>query len=223
MFRYCIDVQSPGGADLSFTYLSTAKLVENDATGRLTLVSDRLTLVSPGLLAGWSLAAHSSFGGSSSTERGRGTMRRFALGIALIVASLAFASSAAATTTVEKDIPFAATISGCGDTISLSGTLVGIFTEQPLAGGGFLVTFHFQPQGVSGTSSSGVPYHATGLTRETTVYVPSGGITDTFVNRFHIVGTMGAPTYYVKDTFHITITAAGEITALVENSSLECG
>jgi hypothetical protein len=75
---------------------------------------------------------------------------------------------------------------------------------------------------VTGTSSSGVTYHATGLTRDTAVTVPSGGLTDTFVNRFHIVGTGAAPTYYVKETVHLTISATGEITASVDNFSEEC-
>jgi hypothetical protein len=149
-------------------------------------------------------------------------MRKLTLTITLILASLALASTAAAATTVEKDIPFEATVTGCGDTIALSGTLIGIFTEQEL-GGGLLLTFHFQPQGLSGTSSSGVPYHGTGLTRETTVFTPRGGVTDTFVNRFHIVGTMGASTYYVKESFHITVTPTGEIAVFFDNFSLECG
>lgn len=141
-----------------------------------------------------------------------------------VVVGLAIAvATARATTTVEKDIPFEATVEGCGETITLSGHLLGVFIEQPLGGGGFLLSFHFQPQGVSGTNSSGIPYHATGLTRETTVFVPSGGFTDTFINRFHIVGTMGAPTYYVKETFHITVTPSGDVTAFVDNFSLECG
>jgi hypothetical protein len=86
-----------------------------------------------------------------------------------------------------------------------------------------LLSFHFQPQGVSGTNSSGIPYHATGLTRETTVFVPSGGFTDTYINRFHIVGTRGAPTYYVKETAHITVTPSGDVTVSFDNFSLECG
>jgi hypothetical protein len=71
-------------------------------------------------------------------------------------------------------------------------------------------------------SPSGAPYHATGLTRDTTVFVPSGGLTETFVNRFHIVGTMGAPTYYVKTTFHITVTPSGDVAVELENFSEEC-
>jgi hypothetical protein len=141
---------------------------------------------------------------------------------AVVAALMVPAAMAQAATTIEKDIPFEETLEACGETITLSGTLIGIFTEQELNGGGFLVTFHFQPQGVSGTSSSGVPYHATGLTRATTVFVPSGGLTDTFVNRFHIVGTAGAPTYYVKETTHITVTPTGKITASVDNFSIEC-
>jgi hypothetical protein len=149
-------------------------------------------------------------------------MKRLALLVILTAALVLPAATAQAATTIEKNIPFEATIDECGETITLSGTLIGIFTEQALPGGGFLVTFHFQPQGVTGTSTSGVVYHATGLTRETTVQVPSGGLTDTFINRFHIVGTGGAPTFYVKETLHLTVSPTGEIRASVDNASEEC-
>jgi hypothetical protein len=143
--------------------------------------------------------------------------------VGLIVGLAIPVATARATTTVERNIPFDATVEGCGETITLSGRLIGIFTEQPLGTGGLLLTFHYQPQGVSGSNSSGIPYHATGLTRDTTVIVPSGGFTETFVNRFHIVGTMGAPTYYVKETFHITVTPTGDVAVFFDNFSLECG
>jgi hypothetical protein len=149
-------------------------------------------------------------------------MRRLLLFVGLAVGLVMAAAPAEAATTVEKNIMFETTIDECGETITLSGTLIGIFTEQTLPNGGFLVTFHFQPQGVTGTSSSGVTYHATGLTRETTVVVPTGGLTDTFVNRYHIDGTGGAPTYYVKETVHVTISPTGEIIASVDNFSEEC-
>jgi hypothetical protein len=142
--------------------------------------------------------------------------------LGLVVGLAIPVARARATTTVEKNIPFNATVEACGETITLSGRLIGIFTEQPLGTGGLLLTFHFQPQGVSGFSSSGIPYHATGLTRDTTVFVPSGGSTDTFVNRFHIVGTRGAPTYYVKETFHITVSSTGDIVVFFDKFSSEC-
>jgi hypothetical protein len=118
-------------------------------------------------------------------------------------------SPAQAATIVQRNIPFEATIDDCGETITLSGSLIAIFTEQRLGGGGLLITSHFQPQGVRGSSSSGAIYHATGLTRTTEVYVPSGGSTYTHINRFHIVGTAGAPTYYVKETVHYTVASTG--------------
>jgi hypothetical protein len=149
-------------------------------------------------------------------------MRKILIFLGIAAGLVLPATPAQAATTVEKGIPFEATIEECGETITLSGTLIGIFTEQPLGKGGFLFTFQFNPQGVSGTSSSGATYHATGLTRETTVIVPSGGFSDTFINRFHIVGTGGAPTYYVRDTVHITVTPNGQVTADVGNSSVEC-
>jgi hypothetical protein len=149
-------------------------------------------------------------------------MRKLLLFMGLAIGLVLAATPAEAATTIERNIPIEDTIDDCGETITLSGTLLGIFTEQPLPNGGFLVTFHFQPQGVTGTSSSGVTYHATGLTRETIVTVPSGGLTDTFVNRFHIVGTGGAPTFYVKETLHLTVSATGQITASVDNFSEEC-
>jgi hypothetical protein len=149
-------------------------------------------------------------------------MRKLLLFVGVAIGLVLAAAPAEAATTVERNIPLEATIDECGETITLSGTLIGIFTEQPLRNGGLLVTFHFQPHGVTGVSSSGVAYHATGLTRETLVIVPSGGLTDTFVNRFHIVGTRGAPTFYVKETLHLTVSATGEITASVDNFSEEC-
>lgn len=142
--------------------------------------------------------------------------------VGLVVGLAIPVATARATTTVEKNIPFDATVEGCGETITLSGSLIGIFTEQSLDGGGLLLTFHFQPQGVSGSSSSGIPYHATGLTRDTTVFIPSGGFTETFINRFHIVGTMSAPSYYVKETFHITVTPTGDVVVFLDKFSLEC-
>lgn len=150
------------------------------------------------------------------------TRLRIRFALLVLVGVLATPAAASASTTVVKNIPFEATIEGCGQTISLSGTLLGIFTEQALDGDGLLLTFHFQPQGISGTSSTGVRYHATGLTRETTVIVPGGGLTDTYVNRFHIVGTAGAPTFYVKETAHITVTPTGRLAVSFARFSLVC-
>jgi hypothetical protein len=132
-------------------------------------------------------------------------------------------ASGQAATTITRDIPFDATIQGCTEPIHLSGSLLGVFTETVTPSGGFVISFHFQPQGVSGVGlTSGAMYRGTGLTREIRVVTPSGGITSTFVNQFHIVGTAGAPTYDVREIAHFTVTPTGDITASFDNFSISC-
>lgn len=147
--------------------------------------------------------------------------RRMAL-VGLVLVGLAIPVAAANATTTVDTIPFNATLDQCGETITLSGNLLAVLTVQELDDGGLLLTFNFHPQGVRGSSASGIPYHATGLTRETTVFMPSGGFTDTFINRFHIVGTMGAPTFDVTETAHITVTPNGDVAVEFDNFNLEC-
>ena len=136
--------------------------------------------------------------------------------VALVVASPAFAE------TTREIIPFETTITDCGNTIQLSGEVLAIFTVTETPSGGSVVAAHFQPQRITGTDELGRRYIGTGLTREITVLTPAGGETFTFVNRFHIVGTMGAPTFFDNATFHITVTPSGEVVAEVDNSSVEC-
>ena len=142
-------------------------------------------------------------------------------GLVAGIALLLPASATAAPATVEK-MPFEATVFACDTTISLSGTMLAVVNQQQLRNSGFLLTFHFQPQGVSGTSSNGATYHETGGMRSITVFTPADGGTETFINRFHIVGTAGAPTYYVKETFHVTVPPSGSFTAFVDDFSVDC-
>lgn len=149
-------------------------------------------------------------------------MRKILMVLGIAAGLVLAAAPAQAETTVVRNIPLENTIYACGETITLSGSLIGVFTEQPLPDGGFLITSHYSEQGVTGTSSSGATYHATGLTRRTDIYAPSGGGNDFFIYRLNLVGTGGAPTYYVRVTLHVTVTPTGEITALVDNFSLDC-
>jgi hypothetical protein len=151
----------------------------------------------------------------------RSEMRKLIALILPIIAMLVMASSASAVTTRET-IPFETTITDCGNTIQLSGEVLAIFTVTETPSGGFLLAAHFQPQRITGTDELGRLYIGTGLTRDLTVLTPPGGETSTFVNRFHIVGTMGAPTLAVSETFHITVTPSGEVVAFIDQFSAEC-
>jgi hypothetical protein len=148
-------------------------------------------------------------------------MRKLVALVMPVVVVLVMASSASAVTTRET-FPFDATITDCGNTIQVSGEVLAIFTVTEAPSGGFLFAAHFQPQRVTGTDELGRLYIGTGLTRDLSVFTPPGGETFTFVNRFHIVGTMGAPTLAVSETFHITVTPSGEVVAVVDRFSVEC-
>ena len=140
---------------------------------------------------------------------------------ATVALALPVAAQAAATT---EPIPFDTVILACnGDPIHLSGTLLGIFTETETPSGGFVVSSHFQPQGLRGVDLvTGTKFIGTGLTREITVVSPPGGVTDTFVNQFHIQATRGAQSFVVSEVSHITITPTGAITAFVDNFRATC-
>ena len=144
------------------------------------------------------------------------------IALVAIVAALALptATNAAATTAA---IPFEAIITACNLNIQLSGSLLIIATATSTSSGGFISTIHSQPQNVRGVDLvSGASYIGTGLTRETFVALPSGGLVITFVNDFHIEGTAGADSYVVNQLVHLTVMSDGTITAFVDNVYVSC-
>ena len=142
--------------------------------------------------------------------------------LVIIIAGLALpaATNAAATTAT---VPFDATITACDFDIQLSGSLLIVETATSTPSGGFIATIHSQPQNVRGEDLvSGASYIGTGLTRETFVALPSGGLVLTFVNDFHIQGTAGADSYLVSQVVHLTVMGDGTVTAFVDNLYVSC-
>jgi hypothetical protein len=69
--------------------------------------------------------------------------------VALAVVAVALSVAAQAGTTTIS-LPLQVDVRGCGGgPIHLSRQLLGVFTVAPNAGGGFLISSHFQPQGVT--------------------------------------------------------------------------
>lgn len=145
--------------------------------------------------------------------------------LVLIVTACALALPAtaqSAATTVK--VPFEADITACnGDTIHLSGPLLIVLTETPTPSGGFIVSEHFQPQGITGVDlQTGTTFIGTGLTRDIVIFSPPGGIIATALNRFHIQATRGEESFIVSSTFHITVLPDGTVTTVVDNFSSTC-
>src|SRR6266516_5637893 len=152
-------------------------------------------------------------------------MRRSIMFLAVVVSALVSVTAASATAVTQK-IPFDFVLApeeACGEAIHLNGTLLAVFSFTETSGGNVEVGFHFNPQGITGVGlTSGATYHATGETLGTTTTRANGGISDTFVNNFKIIGEGSAPNFLETDVMHLTVNANGVVTATVEQSMIRC-
>src|SRR3954453_18317448 len=128
---------------------------------------------------------------------------------------------------VNQQIPFAGFevfVPCTGDTITFpQGTLHDMF-YMTVNGAPFSLTTHDQPHNAKGTDTSGRSYEAVGITREH----HSGSSANrravvTFVNNFYMIGKAGAPSYKTHETFHVTLTRSGRITATHDRLRITCG
>jgi len=160
---------------------------------------------------------------AKTRDHEKGAEMKRVLVILALLAGFALPASAEAATTVEHQT-FDATFPLCNsDLIHLSGPLLVTTTVTSTHSGGFIVAVHFQPQGVTGVDlTTGTIFHATGLTRDLIVFSPPGGITETFVNQFHIQATGGEQSYIVTELFHITISPDGTVRSFFDNFSATC-
>ena len=152
-------------------------------------------------------------------------LRPLIIVLAVVATGLLAVTSASARADTQK-IPFDTVLApedACGEAIHLSGTLLAQFTFTETPSGNVEVGFHFNPQGVTGVGlTSGATYHATGETLGTTTIRAGGGISDTFVNNFKIIGAGKAQNFLETDVIHLTVNANGDVTTTVEKSTIRC-
>ena len=153
-------------------------------------------------------------------------MRRHLITLLAVLACGLLAVTSASARAVTERVPFDFVLApeeACGEAIHLSGTLLAQFTFTETPGGNVEIGFHFSPQGITGVGlTSGATYHATGETLGTTTIKAKGGISDTFVNNFKIIGEGKTPNLLETDVIHLTVNANGEVTATVEKSTIRC-
>ena len=111
---------------------------------------------------------------------------------------------------------------GAGDTVTLNGQLHVLITftinRNHVSG-----TSHFQPVNLHGTDTEGHAYKGVGLTRSGfSASLVNGRYAETDVNNFYIIGTGGAPSYKVHETFHFTVNAHGRVTVTQDNLRITC-
>jgi hypothetical protein len=148
-------------------------------------------------------------------------------GIALILASAAPASGAVTENikipwSQEVFVPCAA--GGNGEVVVIGGTLHILSNMTVDNSGGVHMKFHFQPQGTLGLGlTTGNIYRGGGVTQgHTNISTDGLPFIDTFVNSFNVIGTAGAESFKIHNTVHVTVSANGDISAEVDNSSTTC-
>ncbi len=110
---------------------------------------------------------------------------------------------------------------GAGEIVDLSGTFHVLFHATIDDSDGYHSKFHVQPQGVSGTGlTTGDKYQGTGVIQD--AINDKVGSESTFVSNFKIIGQGSGNNLLVHENFHVTVNANGEVTAFVDDFSVEC-
>jgi hypothetical protein len=155
------------------------------------------------------------------------TMKRFLVLLSVssvCVYAVATSAQAAVTTNTAVQIDSLVLVPCTGDLVELQGPLhmVSSVTVNGNRISGQVLT---QPAGVSGSDlTTGAAYRGTGETAfRFSDDLRNGQAVETFVNNFKIIGAGNTPNYLVHENSHVTISADGSVTAVVDNLSITCG
>lgn len=112
---------------------------------------------------------------------------------------------------------------GAGEVVNLSGEVHAVFSVTVDANGGLHVGTHFNNLGVSGSGlTTGDKYQASG--GDHFVSNSGGGANEfTFVNNFLMTAPGSGNNLRVHELVHVTVDANGELTAEIDNITVDCG
>jgi hypothetical protein len=148
----------------------------------------------------------------------------------LLTFSLAgIAFSQATATTSNQFVPFALAAfvpcanGGAGETVLVQGILH-IQEHVTINDNRANLKIHFQPQGATGVGQdTGTVYNATGVTQEQdSLPILNGSAEFTFINNFRLIGQGPDNNLQVHQTVHVTVDANGNVTAVVDNTTVDC-
>lgn len=109
-----------------------------------------------------------------------------------------------------------------GEYVTLEGTLH-VLSHVTITDNKIVVKNHYQPQGITGVSESGVKYQAVGVSQD--IYngsMVNGQSSYTSINNFRIIGRGPGNNFSVHTTIHFTFNADGVVTAQVYNNKVDC-
>jgi len=145
------------------------------------------------------------------------------LALVFVAASANAAVQVNTTTDISLQVFVPCAAGGAGEIVDLSGPLH-VLLSFTINGNNVSGVQHFQPQGISGTGeTTGAKYQATGVTSTTfQLSLQNGQASETFINRFDIIGPGPGNNFRVHETAHITFNADGTVTANFDDFSVEC-
>src|SRR5215469_5156180 len=133
----------------------------------------------------------------------------------LALAVLCLSATVFAANKGQEDVPVVTTlINPCnGEVVDVNG-VVHADATLTITGQTFHITFHFNPQGVTGVGeTTGVTYHGTGVTRgDEQASMVNLRSTATAINRFDFIGQGSVPNFSVHETAKITFNEDGTLT-----------
>jgi hypothetical protein len=152
------------------------------------------------------------------------------LAIMLLILSLTGAAfSQALAITTNQFVPFAQAVfvpcanGGAGEFVLVEGTLH-LQEHITINNNRANLKIHAHPQGAKGVGQiTGDIYHATGVTQEQdSIPLVNGAFEFTFINNFRLIGPGPDNNLQTHQTIHLTMNANGVITAIVDNTSVDC-
>ena len=112
---------------------------------------------------------------------------------------------------------------GAGEIVDFTGDMH-LLASITINGNNVSGRAHFQPQGLKGIGQiTGDRYNAVGMTQESFKgSLQNDQFTQTFVNNFRLIGPGPGNNLQIHENAHMTINANGDVTALIDNFSVDC-
>jgi predicted small lipoprotein YifL len=136
---------------------------------------------------------------------------------------------AATTETTNELVPFSSlefvpcANGGLGEDVLLEGTLHVVDRITATPNGNLSITYHENPQGISGTGQiTGDVYQGTGSVNFHVSLLSAGAVAQSFTTSFLVVGPGPDNNFTVHQRAHLTFNTNGEITVERDEITVEC-
>jgi hypothetical protein len=134
--------------------------------------------------------------------------------------------SATHTTSNVFDFPWSALLDEpcMPEAVYAEGYIHFMLIETFTPSGNYMGRWKGQPQGLKGVGlTTGLTYQFNGVTQDTYVVQGDGfPLTDTFVNRFLVIGPGPGNNYVMQDTGKLTINGVGDVVVDFYETTIEC-